>query len=136
MDRYLTQNAGVTGAQASALIFLDKNDGCSQKELSRGLGLDTSALTGMIDRLRRKEMVEKLQSESDRRASTIHITEQGRSALGRVIPILRSFNGLLDDKFGEEAMSQFCDVLEFLIDTAPKHWQELTNDLDLFSDKN
>ena len=124
VDRYLTQEAGVTGAQASALSFLDVNDGCSQKELSVGLGLDTSALTGMVNRLSRKEMVEKHQSLSDKRASTINITPQGQSALSLVHPILQGFNIHLDHEFGEKRMVEFCEVLTFISNSNPKHWKD------------
>ena len=56
IDKSLMGTAGLTAAQSAALLYLMKNNGCLLKELSQGLMLDNSAITGMVDRLKRKTL--------------------------------------------------------------------------------
>ncbi|MCL6414314.1 MarR family winged helix-turn-helix transcriptional regulator [Aestuariirhabdus sp. Z084] len=116
IDKTMVETAGVTGAQVAALLYLEKHDGCQQKELAAGLKLDTSAITGMVERLCRKALVEKRRSEADRRAFSLHLSEAGRLALAQVKPVIRTNNQLLEERFGRESLDQFCDILQFLAD--------------------
>ncbi|WP_426415600.1 MarR family winged helix-turn-helix transcriptional regulator [Aestuariirhabdus sp. LZHN29] len=114
IDKTMVETAGVTGAQVAALLFLEKNDGCQQKELAVGLKLDTSAITGMVERLCRKALVEKRRSLEDRRAFSLHLSDSGRAALALVKPVIRTNNQLLEERFGAQALDQFCEVLHYL----------------------
>ncbi|RRJ82519.1 MarR family winged helix-turn-helix transcriptional regulator [Aestuariirhabdus litorea] len=114
IDKTMLKTAGVTGAQVAALLFLEKNDGCQQKELAAGLQLDTSAITGMVERLCRKSMIEKRRSLEDRRAFSLHLSDSGRKALEQVKPVIRTNNQLFEERFGAEAVDQFCEILHYL----------------------
>jgi len=116
IDKILRQAANITGAQAAALFYLNKHNGCLQKQLAQGLKLDNSAVTGMVDRLQRKELVEKHRCKLDGRAFTLQLTPHGRNSIDAVRPLIKSHNNLLTDKFGEETMDSFCHVLQYLVD--------------------
>jgi DNA-binding MarR family transcriptional regulator len=49
-NRELKEIAGITLVQGGALAFLLKNDGCLLKEISAGLRLNNSAITGLVER--------------------------------------------------------------------------------------
>ncbi len=114
IDKIMVEAAGVTGAQVAALLFMEEHDGCQQKELAAGLKLDTSAITGMVERLCRKELLEKRRSLDDRRAFSLHISEHGLLALVQVKPIICSNNQLLEHRFGSDVLDQCADVLQYL----------------------
>jgi len=116
IDKILRQAADITGAQAAALFYLNKHNGCVQKQLAQGLKLDNSAVTGMVDRLQRKELVEKHRCKLDGRAFTLHLTTHGKNSIDTVRPLIKSHNKLLADKFGDDTIENFCQVLQFLVD--------------------
>ncbi len=120
IDRVLMQVSGISGPQAGALFYLEKNDGCQQKDMANGLKLDTSAITGMVERLTKKGMIAKQRSEKDKRAFTLHLTPGGREALANVQPMLDQFNLHMLDKFGAEKLSHFCEVLTELMSLGQK----------------
>src|SRR5512133_3943911 len=78
LDQALLETAGITAAQSGALYYLKDNDGCPFTELSRALGLDKSAITGLVDRLASKGLVERRLTPSDRRSMSIMLTDAGR----------------------------------------------------------
>lgn len=120
VDRALMQVAGISGPQAGALFYLEKHDGCHQKDMAQGLKLDTSAITGMVERLAKKGLIAKQRSDKDKRAFTLHLTEQGRLSLEQVQPLLDLFNQHMLDKFGQEKLNHFCEVLTELITLGQK----------------
>lgn len=120
VDRALMQVAGISGPQAGALFYLEKHDGCQQKDMAEGLKLDTSAITGMVERLTKKGLIAKQRSEKDKRAFTLHLTEEGRNALSNVQPMLDQFNQHMLDKFGKEKLNHFCQVLTELMSLGQK----------------
>ncbi|MFC3152609.1 MarR family winged helix-turn-helix transcriptional regulator [Litoribrevibacter euphylliae] len=120
VDRALMQVSGISGPQAGALFYLEKHDGCQQKDMAKGLKLDTSAITGMVERLTKKGLIEKQRSELDKRAFTLHLTQEGRAALNKVQPMLDQFNQHMLDKFGKEKLEHFCEVLTELMSLGQK----------------
>lgn len=120
VDRALMQVSGISGPQAGALFYLEKHDGCQQKDMAKGLKLDTSAITGMVERLTKKGLIEKQRSELDKRAFTLHLTQEGRAALAQVQPMLDQFNQHMLDKFGKEKLEHFCEVLTELMTLGQK----------------
>ncbi|HEX4421601.1 MAG TPA: MarR family transcriptional regulator [Kofleriaceae bacterium] len=63
-------------------ILRDREPG--MLELARYLELEKSSLSGLVDRAENRGLVERIQSPSDRRATTIRVTARGRK-LSRVI---------------------------------------------------
>jgi len=55
----------------------------SQREISRRLKIDTSAMVGIVDALEARSFVQRVRSSSDRRANEIHLTAVGRRTLER-----------------------------------------------------
>src|SRR5262245_54725995 len=66
---------GLTGPQQQAMSVLVRSDGLSLKQLSRELALAHSTVSGIVDRLEKRGMVERRPDESDRRSSRVVITE-------------------------------------------------------------
>lgn len=73
LDRY-----DLTPPQFSLLAFLWREDGLSQTSLSQKTQVDRTTIGGLIDRLEKLGLVERLPTPEDRRAYRICLTEKGR----------------------------------------------------------
>lgn len=70
---------GLTGPQSEALRILDNKGAMSSAALSRKLYVTPSNVTGIIDRLEKKGLVERIRKPRDRRVSLVTLTDKGRT---------------------------------------------------------
>lgn len=81
LDHQLAQ-AGMADASWSPLMRLaETGDGISQKQLAAQVGLDSSSLVRLIDRLEAKGQVERRTDSDDRRAKRLYLTPTGHIAV-------------------------------------------------------
>jgi DNA-binding MarR family transcriptional regulator len=78
--------AHLTGPQQSAMATLISSDGLSLKELSAQLGLAHSTTSGIVDRLERDGLVKRTTGHSDRRFTTIVVTDAVRKFVNETMP--------------------------------------------------
>ncbi|MCC8181113.1 MAG: MarR family transcriptional regulator [Planctomycetes bacterium] len=94
------------------LGLLAQMDGSMQSEIAAEAGIRPASLSELIGRLEQTGMVERRQSEIDKRSVHIHLTEAGREA-AREAGEMRS--QLVDAAFAEldeSECSVFADMLE------------------------
>jgi len=111
LDEALLAAAEVTTAQSAALFWLRKRDGARLSELSRGLDLDNSAITGMVDRLEKKGLVRRERIPGDRRATGVWLTPAGRETAERALPVVNDFNARVAEGFSDAELDAFMRVL-------------------------
>jgi len=87
LDAMIAQG-GLTGPQQAAMGALVKSDGLSLKELSKELGLAHSTVSGIVDRLEKRGMVERKTDGADRRVSRVVPTRQVRQFVKETMPEL------------------------------------------------
>lgn len=80
---------GLTPVQYAAMQTLATSPGIDQRSLARAIGLDTSTLGGVIDRLEGRGLVQRQASREDRRVRLLVLTEAGSALLERAIPGMR-----------------------------------------------
>ena len=73
----MSRQYGLTGPQSSVLRTLIKEGPLSSASLSRRLYVTPSNITGIIDRLEKKGLVERIRKKEDRRIALITLTEEG-----------------------------------------------------------
>jgi DNA-binding MarR family transcriptional regulator len=61
-------------------------DGCSQSDLSRQLIMHRSNVTGLVDRLESRGLVQRKENAQDRRAFKIVLTTQGSKLIREILP--------------------------------------------------
>jgi len=81
----LSRRYGVTGSQGAVLRNIVEAGPLSSADLSRRLRVKPSSITGIIDRLESKGLVERIKKEGDRRVLLISLTDKGDS-LARNLP--------------------------------------------------
>ena len=88
----------LTAPQRAIMAILVRSDGLSLKELSKQAGLAHSTVSGIVDRLEKREMVTRQPDETDGRFSRIVVTE-----------VVRDF---VRDKLPELAIQPLVEALE------------------------
>ena len=93
---------GITIAQSFILFSLLESDGLNIKNLAERLNIDSSAITGLVDRLEKESLVERRVDAKDRRSFSIFLTNKGGNLAETVLPIAVEFNEKLKINLGEE----------------------------------
>jgi DNA-binding MarR family transcriptional regulator len=78
----------LTGPQQSVMHALVQSDGLSLKELSAHLGLAHSTVSGIVDRLQERGLIERRANETDRRVTRIVVTQPVRDFVRDTMPRL------------------------------------------------
>ena len=115
----MSKQYGLTGPQSSVLRNLVNDGPMSSADLSRMLYVTPANITGIIDRLEIKGLVERIKKQGDRRVALITLTESGQQ-LGRSIPdpIINLFISELGDlelkhlKLLAGAMNQVLNLID------------------------
>jgi DNA-binding MarR family transcriptional regulator len=98
MSRMVTQRTiaelGVTGQQGSILFMVARGKCVLAADLAREYGIDSSAVTRLIDRLEKRYLLTRAQSSEDRRMLQLALTPAGQFIAVRIPAI---FSGVLDD---------------------------------------
>ena len=79
-ERYrqlVAEAIGLGTTESQALSYLEVRGSSGQSELARDLGLTSSALTALVDRLERQGVAERVRHPRDRRRTIIRVTERG-----------------------------------------------------------
>ena len=116
LDQALLERVGITTAQSGALFYLQKDDGCLLSQMGQGLKLDKSAITGLVDRLEKKGMIERRNDPVDRRAIRLYLTRAGRDAAVEALPVVKQLNRAIEKGFSREEIEVFSRVLRTAIE--------------------
>ncbi len=73
----LRETSGLNSSQLSCLLVLGNTGAISLSQLSKKLSFSPSMITGVVDQLEHKELVQRERSSSDRRVIRIKLTEKG-----------------------------------------------------------
>src|SRR5215471_16032096 len=78
----------LTGPQRSVMQVVFHSDGVSLKELCRRVSLSHSTVSGIVDRLAARGMLERHTDSKDRRFSRIRVTRIVRDFVAKKAPVL------------------------------------------------
>ena len=67
-------------------LLYDQPEGCTQIELSRSLIMHRSNVTGLVDRLEARSLLQRRDSAGDRRAYRVVLTAAGRKLVQQILP--------------------------------------------------
>jgi DNA-binding MarR family transcriptional regulator len=96
---------GVTETQALSNLILAKAMG--QTELADALGITTSSVTSLVDRMERSGLVKRQPHPRDRRRTVVQLTKYGAESVERTRTwIVRAF-----DEIEDERLDEIADVL-------------------------
>ncbi|MCK4513255.1 MarR family transcriptional regulator [bacterium] len=111
---------GLTPSQFFVLDALWSKDGVSIGELGEQVALDTSTLTGILDRLERNGLVERHQNPADRRSVLVTLTDRARELEPQVMPLVKELDVSLRHSFPAADMGVFERLLDSFTDVLDK----------------
>lgn len=77
LTKDLAREFGLTGPQLTVVKALEQLGDLSLSSLSSRIKAQNSTVTGIIDRMEREELVQRVRSEEDRRIVLIRLTDKG-----------------------------------------------------------
>jgi len=118
-------NAALAAEGGSAPTWLILNalrDGqwTAQLDLARALGIESPTLTRHLDKLEQSGLVVRRQSEADRRAVRVELTEAGEDAYQRMLATVIAFNRRLQAGVGRDELKQLDVVLDRLAENVSR----------------
>ncbi|MBX3734761.1 MAG: MarR family transcriptional regulator [Verrucomicrobiae bacterium] len=103
---------GLTPAQFNLLNLLSETgDGLTQSDLSRELLTHRSNITGLVDRLEARGLVQRREQSGDRRAWRVVLTPDGRRQMHTLLPAYYRAAARLWDGISEQRAAKAADVL-------------------------
>jgi DNA-binding MarR family transcriptional regulator len=101
----------ITPPQATILFLLQERDGRIMSELGQAIGVDNSAITGLVDRLEKAKLVTRKLNPDDRRSLFIYITPGGLKEAKKAEAIIRRVNESIKAGFSARDMDAFNRIL-------------------------
>ncbi len=84
LTKELARRAQLTGPQLTVVKILESIGDLSLSELSDKIRAQNSTVTGIIDRMEREGLVQRVRSTEDRRVVHIRLTEKGSKLAGEI----------------------------------------------------
>jgi len=111
---------GLTSPQYFVFNALWMGDGISIGELGERVALDTSTLTGIIDRMERNGYLQRRPNPDDRRSVLVFLTPKAHELGPRILEFADDLDATLRQPFSQEDMNTFERVLRALAESPDK----------------
>lgn len=102
---------GVSGGQWRFLRQLWVEDGLTQRELSRRVGMREPSTVTAVNSLEKSGFVRRVPSETDRRKIHVHLTERAKALQAELLPHVAEVNALATTGVDPDEMKVFLKVL-------------------------
>lgn len=76
-----TEFGSLNISEIQTLVFLKENDGANMTDLATFLQIELPSVTSLVNKLVRKDLVQRLADQSDRRVVRIELTKTGEKLL-------------------------------------------------------
>jgi len=119
MRTYADQRArqfGISRAQWTVLVRLDRFEGLKQSELAEVLELQPISLTRLLDRLAENGLIERRPDPKDRRANRLYLTPAARPLLDKLAKLSIEIMDQVLDGFDDDANERLLSTLTTMKD--------------------
>ncbi len=110
-DKELLSESQITTAQVGVLTVIANGSDVTQKSVATALGLNESAVTAMLKRLTRMNLVERRESKTDGRAKILELTEAGRHVTQTTHPPFEEINERIEAALTDQEIQNLADYL-------------------------
>ncbi len=108
---------GLTPPQYFVFNALWMGEGITVGELGDRVSLDSSTLTGIIDRMEKSGYAERKPNPDDRRSALVFLTEKARELGPRILEFADELDSTLKQPFSKKDMATFERVLRAIGET-------------------
>jgi DNA-binding MarR family transcriptional regulator len=109
------KNFDITPPQFEVLLTLWEKDGRALNELGKMLSRDGPTITGIIDRLEKKALVQRRRDSADRRCIRVELTPKARGLRDEMTSRLQDSFGDIAGNFTSIEMSQLESILKKML---------------------
>jgi MarR family transcriptional regulator, lower aerobic nicotinate degradation pathway regulator len=110
-----TEPHGITPVQYAALQAVGNAPLVDQRTLARSIGLDTSTVASVIDRLESRGLMQRQASPDDRRVRLLTLTEAGHAAVAAVMPAMQRAQERILEPLPAVERAEFMRMLRTLV---------------------
>lgn len=114
-SKYLDNKYHVTLPQLLCLGEMYVHGSTTLTELTRKLNMNNSAMTGIVDRLETKGLLQRIRRSGDRRTVYIDFTETGREYAGNLLKVLETDSFFDAQKISTDTLSEIVTSLNQII---------------------
>lgn len=115
VDKVCEEALDTSVTQLAALMYIAKHSGCLQKDVATALALNKSAVTGLIVRMEKNELLERVPSLEDARAIKLYPTPRGMQKTLDLMPYIDELNMLFNEEFSDEEINTVLRFLNFVL---------------------
>ena len=108
------QDFDITPSQYALLQCLYAQDGLTPSQLAQELRLDTSSVTGILGRLEKKGLIDRVYSQEDRRSVLIRLREEGKALWAQVDQVIEDANAKITEGLDADRYNQLLSSLTLL----------------------
>ena len=116
-----TEAHGVTPVQFAALNQVAKTPGVDQRTLARTIGLDTSTIASVIDRLEARGLMQRQASPDDRRVRLLSLSAAGQALLSAIAPDIRKAQEQMLHPLTKAERAEFMRMLRAVVAANNEH---------------
>jgi DNA-binding MarR family transcriptional regulator len=106
---------GVTPVQYAVLQTVANQPEIDQRSLARAVGLDTSTIAGVVDRLEARGLLQRRLSPEDRRLRLLRLQPAGVALLAEVLPGMRRAQERILAPLSRAERQEFMRLLRLLV---------------------
>lgn len=102
---------GLTSGQPKVLDYLSKHDGSIQKDIAFGCQIDAATLTGILNIMEEKGLVERRTINGNHRSSYVYLTDSGREKAEKVAETFLAIETEVFHEIEKDEREQFMNIL-------------------------
>ena len=111
------KSSGLLSTQLNVLQVINKSDSIRISHLAKELGMDRTTLTRNLSVLERQELIQ-ISSGKDNRTRIVLITQKGRTALAKAIPLWNKVQSKLKQQMGDTLWNELMNNLSQFVKVA------------------
>ncbi|NBW00393.1 MAG: MarR family transcriptional regulator [Betaproteobacteria bacterium] len=111
------ESFGVTPIQYAVLQAVREAPGSDQRSLAGMIGLDTSTMAGVVERLESRGLLHRGSTRVDRRVRILTLTEQGQSVVVKMQPLVDRAQQKIMAPLSKAERREFMRMMKILVST-------------------
>ena len=104
----------LTPGLLGVLFLIRANPGIKQTDIARAMDLDRSTMVGVLDKLTKRDWVERRASSADRRVNGVWLTAEGGQALNEITQLLDTHEQRIAQRLSETERESLMGLLDKL----------------------
>ena len=80
-SKHLNKNSGLTGPQLLIMQGVGRVKGITSGKIAQNINLSPATVTNIVDRLEKRELINRVRSQTDKRRVSLFLTDKGKETL-------------------------------------------------------